>query len=828
MAAYHKVEVSLNTNAVEVGIPSPQTVNVVVPTIGPAGPTGSVGPAGPTGPQGVPGTGLEVLTTQGDLLYQGASTGQRLPIGTSGQVLKVSNGIPAWGNESGAVTSVNGETGAVVLDGSEIDTSGNDDYAAFFTYEFADGNGIYYPLPDTTLNNKRVYRNITGHHVFFQSLRWHITDGSPNTQNIIESSNDDNAAWPWLSAWSGEVDKAKIADVVGRARSTFLFLGDSVPNTSVSGLGTAATSDSTAFAAASHTHGNLTNAGAIGTTANLPLRTGTNGVIEAGSFGTAAGSFCAGDDARLAAIPPASTATPSALGTAAAGTATAFARADHVHAMPTAADVGAVSSLQLPLDAGIFPPYADGQVLAYDEAGEAFGPISLNIPAVGTPSVAASYSGPIDSGGFVTVTITANTAGTAGNNIALSGNGVDDVDTLLAAWNAANPSNQATLVSGAGGQVVEDGYIINLSGGATNAAASGSITTSGLTQATARILGRTTASAGAVEELTVGSGLTLASGSLDANFAAPPAIGNTTPAAGTFTTLTANNDTEVTDSTKGLVLKSPNNTRWRITINDDGTLSRVALAIMTLLAFAASGMAQVRDMVTDTNGNIVTGRTNELTFTNNLLFAPLTNAESRTALISTNGALTAGNPPSGAADNGALLTADGAGSSSFVASRVQRVTLTNSFSVTNTSDLTVTNGNVPTMTVDLEANSLYVARWSVLLTCGAEGAKLEAVAGAGTNGIISQSVAGRLGRPSFSYGDTYFITSGGRQGMSLIGFSGGGFTGGVTNGVFNGIAQFRTGASNTTLFWRFSQNSASNVATTLLSNSIFYVEKLSP
>jgi hypothetical protein len=115
MAAYHKVEVSLNTNAVEVGIPSPQTVNVVVPTIGPAGPVGSVGPVGPQGPQGVPGTGLEVLTTQGDLLYQGASTGQRLGIGTSGQVLKVANGIPAWGNESGAVTSVNGQTGAVTV-----------------------------------------------------------------------------------------------------------------------------------------------------------------------------------------------------------------------------------------------------------------------------------------------------------------------------------------------------------------------------------------------------------------------------------------------------------------------------------------------------------------------------------------------------------------------------------------------------------------------------------------------------------------------------------------------------------------------------------------
>ena len=103
-----------------VGTPHRNAVEVTIPLVGPAGPTGSVGPAGPQGPQGVPGTGLEVLTTQGDILYQGASTGQRLGIGTSGQVLKVANGIPAWGNESGAVTSVNGRSGAVVITDSDI------------------------------------------------------------------------------------------------------------------------------------------------------------------------------------------------------------------------------------------------------------------------------------------------------------------------------------------------------------------------------------------------------------------------------------------------------------------------------------------------------------------------------------------------------------------------------------------------------------------------------------------------------------------------------------------------------------------------------------
>jgi len=65
------------------------------------------------------------------------------------------------------------------------------------------------------------------------------------------------------------------------------------------GLGSAATEASTAFAAASHTHGNITNAGAIGGTANLPIITTTSGVLTTGSFGTAANTFCQGNDVRL-------------------------------------------------------------------------------------------------------------------------------------------------------------------------------------------------------------------------------------------------------------------------------------------------------------------------------------------------------------------------------------------------------------------------------------------------------------------------------------------------------------------------------------------------
>lgn len=48
-----------------------------------------------------------------------------------------------------------------------------------------------------------------------------------------------------------------------------------------------------------HTHGNITNDGKVGTTANKPLITGTDGVVQAGSFGNQANTFCEGNDSRL-------------------------------------------------------------------------------------------------------------------------------------------------------------------------------------------------------------------------------------------------------------------------------------------------------------------------------------------------------------------------------------------------------------------------------------------------------------------------------------------------------------------------------------------------
>jgi len=53
------------------------------------------------------------------------------------------------------------------------------------------------------------------------------------------------------------------------------------------GLGTAATSNTGDFAAASHSHGNLTSAGAIGSTAGLPVVTTTSGAVTTLALGSA-------------------------------------------------------------------------------------------------------------------------------------------------------------------------------------------------------------------------------------------------------------------------------------------------------------------------------------------------------------------------------------------------------------------------------------------------------------------------------------------------------------------------------------------------------------
>ena len=78
-------------------------------------------------------------------------------------------------------------------------------------------------------------------------------------------------------------------------------------------------------------------------------------------------------------------------------------------------------------------------------------------------------------------------------------------------------------------------------------------------------------------------------------------LGGMPPSA--FAAKSGGDDIEVTDPSKGVVLRSPDGSRWRLTVGNDGTLQRAALAV---LAFFAIGTAQaqiVKDLTT-TNGTL--------------------------------------------------------------------------------------------------------------------------------------------------------------------------------------------------------------------------------
>jgi hypothetical protein len=198
----------------------------------------------------------------------------------------------------------------------------------------------------------------------------------------------------------------------------------------------------------------------LGTTANLPLKTGTNGVIEAGSFGTAAGSFCAGDDARLSDD-----------------------RDPNLHAashLPDGADEIFDQSLNTE-DAVTFSTVESQGFFFQGGTNFDLGNGELLFDDNPIYSVGSGESFDV----FVPIGFTGEDAAT----------------------NAAATRDNLGL----GDAAVED---------TTAFAASGSITSSGLTQSTARILGRTTASTGAVEEIEIGTGLSLSAGELSSTVSA--------------------------------------------------------------------------------------------------------------------------------------------------------------------------------------------------------------------------------------------------------------------------------------------------------------------
>jgi hypothetical protein len=136
---------------------------------------------------------------------------------------------------------------------------------------------------------------------------------------------------------------------------------------------------------------------------------------------------------------------------------------------------------------------------------------ALRFQAVTAPATSTAGNGAIYFSS-ATSTFQASQAGSAYAAIVLAGS----ITTSGLTQSTARMLGRTSASTGAVEEITV-GANLSLSAGSlavTGVAVSGSITTSGLTQATARILGRTTASSGAVEEITVGANLSLSAGSL--------------------------------------------------------------------------------------------------------------------------------------------------------------------------------------------------------------------------------------------------------------------------------------------------------------------------
>jgi hypothetical protein len=144
-------------------------------------------------------------------------------------------------------------------------------------------------------------------------------------------------------------------------------------------------------------------------------------------------------------------------------------------------------------------PISNGQILIGD------GPQSRWEAATLTAGTNVSIT---NAAGAITINASDAFTGTVTSVSVTSANGF--------AGTVANPTTTPaiTLSTTVTGLVKGNGTALSAASAGTDYVAPGAITTSGLTMSTGRLLGRTTASSGAVEEITVGTGLSLTAGTL--------------------------------------------------------------------------------------------------------------------------------------------------------------------------------------------------------------------------------------------------------------------------------------------------------------------------
>ena len=208
------------------------------------------------------------------------------------------------------------------------------------------------------------------------------------------------------------------------------------------------------------------------------------------------------------------------------------------------------------------------------------------IGAVSPTGAGASGTWPIAiTGNAATVTNGIYSTGSYNNPAWLTGLAYSKLTGTAPTWNqnttgsAARLTTARTLTVGSAGKTFNGSANVTWSLSEIGAVATGAITTSGLTTTSNRLLGRSTAGTGAVEELTVGAGLSLGGGVLSATSAGtnPLDFGNGFITWTREATVTPSTSVALLDST-GVAL-SPTKTYKVSAGNLDSTAQRGAVSL---------------------------------------------------------------------------------------------------------------------------------------------------------------------------------------------------------------------------------------------------------
>ena len=237
----------------------------------------------------------------GTLNMSGGSDSNGGSINTSGGVYDMDGGgINTSGGYNGAGGSINTSNmgGYINTSGDEagaggyINTSANNEAAGGYINTSWGGGNIDTSGIGTTLEggkggsiNTKGSQSLLDNTIFYAGGDINTSAGQNGSGGIINTSNG-----------GGSINTRGTGSIGLGVAGTRTTLNGSASGTDKTITLPNATGT---IALTSHTHGNLTSDGKVGSTANLPLITTTAGAITTGSFGTTANSFCQGNDVRL-------------------------------------------------------------------------------------------------------------------------------------------------------------------------------------------------------------------------------------------------------------------------------------------------------------------------------------------------------------------------------------------------------------------------------------------------------------------------------------------------------------------------------------------------